>query len=269
MNIYHFLESSKFIEIKDCTFKMGVGDDSIKSLLHRSLDIKKTYIYNSYPEHSVNINHVQISKHLVSRSFFEKFINDTCYITEAEKEGWGWTWENGWTKKNKVFWKSPFDNDSDEIYNKNNDIMPVLQVSWNDACRFCEWLSLKSGYSVRLPYEKEWEKFATILNIEGIDNAAQNIKNNKIEYSNEFIKKLLNETIKNPSIHLPGMIWEWSNDWFDAYPEGIANKEFGKIYRVLRGGSLLSHPIQKSKQYRFRRCPTARSPFYGFRITLT
>ena len=34
---------------------------------------------------------------------------------------------------------------------------PVVQVSWNDAQAFCDWLSKKSGKTVCLPTEAQWE----------------------------------------------------------------------------------------------------------------
>jgi hypothetical protein len=34
---------------------------------------------------------------------------------------------------------------------------PVVKVSWNDAMKFCEWLSKVSGKKWRLPKEAEWE----------------------------------------------------------------------------------------------------------------
>jgi len=34
---------------------------------------------------------------------------------------------------------------------------PVVDVSWDDAKRYCAWLSEKSGQAIRLPSESEWE----------------------------------------------------------------------------------------------------------------
>src|SRR5262249_61982655 len=34
---------------------------------------------------------------------------------------------------------------------------PVVQVCWNDAVAFCEWLSEREGVKYRLPTEAEWE----------------------------------------------------------------------------------------------------------------
>ena len=33
----------------------------------------------------------------------------------------------------------------------------MVNVSWNDAVAFCEWLSSKEGKTYRLPTEAEWE----------------------------------------------------------------------------------------------------------------
>ncbi len=63
-----------------------------------------------------------------------------------------------------------------------------------------------------------------------------------------------------------GLLWEWTDDWYEPYPGGIDMKDYGTVYKVLRGGSILSLPVQRTREFRLRKCPTARSPYYGFRI---
>lgn len=36
-------------------------------------------------------------------------------------------------------------------------LRPVINVSWNDATAYTEWLSHKTGKRFRLPSEAEWE----------------------------------------------------------------------------------------------------------------
>ena len=40
---------------------------------------------------------------------------------------------------------------------EQTDDHPVVNVSWNDAMAFAEWLSRKEGKTYRLPTEAEWE----------------------------------------------------------------------------------------------------------------
>jgi len=37
---------------------------------------------------------------------------------------------------------------------------PVVAVSWFEAVRYCEWLSVSTGHNYRLPTEAEWERAA-------------------------------------------------------------------------------------------------------------
>ncbi|MBI3574759.1 MAG: formylglycine-generating enzyme family protein [Gammaproteobacteria bacterium] len=39
----------------------------------------------------------------------------------------------------------------------NGDTQPVVEVLWNDAVAFAEWLSSKTGKTFKLPTEAEWE----------------------------------------------------------------------------------------------------------------
>lgn len=263
------IDTERFLQIKGGVYRVGVDGEVIQSLIRRLRGdaIRDEYLYNSYPEHPVEIGTVHIASSLVTLSEFERFVDDTSYRTEAERDGWGWVWDKGWVKRDGVSWRAPFNDRADELYSQNKICVPVLQTSWNDTAQYCTWLSSVSSMRVRLPGEYEWEVFAGchgVRRMGEIDLDREKRFDNSWEYIDDIIKTI--ESARHAVA--PGLLWEWCDDWFDSYPGGIENGEFGEVYKVLRGGSLLSHPVQHAREYRFRRCPTARSAYYGFRIAV-
>jgi formylglycine-generating enzyme required for sulfatase activity len=85
---------------------------------------------------------------------FAAFVKDSGYKTDAEKAGSseGVEIKDGKLDIKKVdgcSWRKPsFDQKGD---------YPVVQVSCFDAQEFCDWLSKKSGKTVVLPTEAQWE----------------------------------------------------------------------------------------------------------------
>ena len=85
---------------------------------------------------------------------FAAFVKDSGYKTDAEKDGWslGIGIRDGKLAPKKAdgaSWRNPsFDQKANH---------PVVQVSWKDAKAFCDWLSKKSGKTVVLPTEAQWE----------------------------------------------------------------------------------------------------------------
>ncbi len=85
---------------------------------------------------------------------FAAFVKESGYTTEAEKAGWTMGVEikdgkHSYKKIDGCSWRNPsFDQGDDH---------PVVLVSWNDANAFCGWLSKKSGKTVALPTESQWE----------------------------------------------------------------------------------------------------------------
>ena len=86
----------------------------------------------------------------VTRGQFAAFAKGSGYQTDAEKEGWGFARTgDGFGKVTGASWRNPgFDQADDH---------PVVEVTWNDAVAFCQWLSKKESKHYRLPTEAEWE----------------------------------------------------------------------------------------------------------------
>lgn len=82
---------------------------------------------------------------------FRKFVEATGYRTDAERDGKGADGkvDGKWTTRPEFNWKNMgYDRTDDE---------PVVNVTWNDAVAFCDWLTKLEKAPYRLPTEAEWE----------------------------------------------------------------------------------------------------------------
>jgi formylglycine-generating enzyme required for sulfatase activity len=101
---------------------------------------------------------VRISKsfhcgiHEVTVGQFRAFVEASGYRTDAERDGRGGAGKGPeqWVEQSPEFnWRN--------MGWERAENEPVLNVTWNDANAFCEWLSQKEGARYRLPTEAEWE----------------------------------------------------------------------------------------------------------------
>lgn len=90
----------------------------------------------------------QLNLKPVSVGDFREFIDDSNYMTDAEKYGWSIVQTDAFNFKivEGANWKKP------DGINNSIDSLPVTQVSYNDAVAYSEWVGLS------LPtYEQYWD----------------------------------------------------------------------------------------------------------------
>ena len=154
-------------------------------------------------------------------------------------------------------------------------------ISWNDATEFCKALSKKTGRSVRLPTEAEWEYACragttTAFNCgddsSRLDDYAQyrgNTHENKARYAHSAGAKKPNAW---GLYDMHGNVHEWCADWYaDSYANADARGPKGPAAgkeRVARGGSWRSVPAHCRAARRTRFAPPSRLATCGFRVVV-
>ena len=152
--------------------------------------------------------------------------------------------------------------------------MPVECVSWEKAQEFCKKVSEKTGQSVRLPTDAEWEHacragtrtwYCTGDTEADLDRTAWYYKN-----SNNTTHPVGQKTANAWGLYdMHGNVWEWCADWFETYKAEAAEDPQGPAQgtvRVLRGGSWGGSPGYCRSAFRVGSNPGFRDGFIGFRV---
>jgi formylglycine-generating enzyme required for sulfatase activity len=153
---------------------------------------------------------------------------------------------------------------------------PVECVSWNESQEFCKRASLKTGLTLRLPTEAEWEYACragttTRFSFGDSDNALRDYA----WYGENSSNQTHPVGQKKPNAwglyDMHGNVWEWcqSLDKPYAYREDDGREDLaaGGV-RVLRGGSWSGDPGNCRSANRGRNDPTYRIGDSGFRVVV-
>lgn len=223
---------------------------------------------------------------------FRKFVQETRYVTDAERgtpdgghsRGSFATTLDGERDWNETAnWQNPFPNLKDYCLQDNH---PVVQVTWNDAQRFCAY------FGFQLPTEAQWEYAARAGSQErfpwgksdaggkGYANLADESRRKRFPATNVFFPFDDGaELIAAVGSYKPnawmlydmiGNVEEWCQDASGKYPEDGADESAaqgdGSTGRVLRGGSWVSNQVTSRAATRIGMRQASRRDFQGFRV---
>ncbi len=158
---------------------------------------------------------------------------------------------------------------------------PVINVSWNDARDYVEWLSAQTGHAYRLLSEAEWEYMAR-AGSSTVYSWGNDIGSNRANCDGCGSQWDRSQTAPAGSfppnafgVHdMHGNVWEWVEDcWNGSYagasPDGSAWRSGDCAVPVLRGGSWGSFPRGLRSAYRIRGTTGYGNDFVGFRVART
>ena len=170
---------------------------------------------------------------------------------------------------------------------------PVESVSWYDAVKYCNALSVLTGLTAvydtsawtadfsrtgyRLPTEAQWEYACrggtTTTYWWGADTNGMGARAWTGYNSNDTTHPVATKIANAYGLYdMVGNVWEWCNDWYGDYTAGAVTNPTGAatgVFRVLRGGSWYDNFLDGFRSaFRNYRNPDYRYNYLGFRVVL-
>ena len=176
------------------------------------------------------------------------------------------------TEVTQTMWESVMGNNPSRFKGSK---LPVEKVSWNDCQEFITKLNAllagTPGFKFSLPTEAQWEyacRAGTTTAYHFGDTLTQQQANFDGDQTRDVGSYPANAWGLND---MHGNVWEWSQDWFGAYPSGAVTDPTGTergSKRVIRGGTWLHVADLCRSADRDYGDPDLRSDAIGLRLSL-
>lgn len=244
------------------------------------------------PLHEVSIaNGFAISRSEITVGQFREFVQASGYVPDSVRLGGSSVYDGR---------SGVMRNDGDATWeddyagHKARDTLPVVNVSWNDAHAYVQWLSSRTGKHYALPSEAQfayalragtttrywWGNGTPSRKVENITGTGDSSRRGR-RWTHAFQgyrdgywgPAPIQSFAPNPFglYDMDGNVSEWIRDcWHGNYTrapnDGSAWVNPGCVDRVLRGGSWGSAPEQVRSAWRRGVAATTRSGRVGFRV---
>ncbi len=163
--------------------------------------------------------------------------------------------------------------------NFNHPRQPVAAVSWHEAVRYCEWLSIQTGRRFRLPTEAEWECAARggleQKQFPWGDDPPQSLPAYATRWQNGPEMVAQYEPNGFGLCDIGDNVHEWCSDWYDPNyyatspehnPQGPDQSPMKPARKSSRGGSWRHHIKVARCSARSSIPPEFQYADYGFRV---
>jgi formylglycine-generating enzyme required for sulfatase activity len=195
---------------------------------------------DAQPQHAVTLPAFYIDKTEVTNAAYKKYCDTSGYPAPPN-------WDNG---------KIP---DGEENF-------PVTHINWHEARAYAVWAGK------RLPTEAEWEKAAR--GEDGRDYPWGSSWNPGNVVTNQDKPSAVGSHPGGASpygaLDMAGNVFEWTSDWYDAYPgSNFKSPFYGTFYKIVRGGGFDGNNSLSKTTYRCLMRPTSRIEWVGFRCAVS
>jgi formylglycine-generating enzyme required for sulfatase activity/energy-coupling factor transporter ATP-binding protein EcfA2 len=244
----------KLAEFGDTRPGVGLNEDGLPDI--EWIEIPGGKINLEDVTHVFTVKPFLIAKYPVTNRQFQSFLDEDGYTND---EWWQW-WQG--SKKQEPQRSS---------WQEHN--VPRETVTWYEAVAFCRWLSHRTGLTIRLPTEWEWQQAAT-----GSDpmfeypwgkkwattrcNSAESRLNRTTS-----VGIYPNNATQQGVLDMAGNVWEWCRN-----PRGnpeeyeFVGENDSAGVRVIRGGSWDDSRVDVRSANRIWSPVNFRSNFLGFRL---